>query len=252
MTIADVFFVHQRGLMNSIYIWVANVGSNLAIVAAGFITVDQGWRWVWWWFTIFFGLQLIMFVLFFQETKFAHIETLGGRQGSVSEPQHTQPGLTVDGKDKKQAISGQTSPAIEAASGTERVRKLSTIQMNPAIPRKTYRQRLSLLTISPGPWSHFLRHSYQPFMILFTIPGVLFCSLCYAVLLAWSTVMTAALSIYMIDAPYNFSASDIGLMSLAPFVGNTLGSLVCGPVSDRVALYLSKRNGGIYEVRTNG
>ncbi|KAK3068985.1 hypothetical protein LTR53_013030 [Teratosphaeriaceae sp. CCFEE 6253] len=45
MTISDVFFVHQRGLMNSIYIWTANVGSNLAIVAAGFITVDQGWRW---------------------------------------------------------------------------------------------------------------------------------------------------------------------------------------------------------------
>lgn len=44
MTIADVYFVHQRGLMNAIYIWVANVGSNLAVVAAGFITVDQGWR----------------------------------------------------------------------------------------------------------------------------------------------------------------------------------------------------------------
>lgn len=42
MTIADVFFVHQRGLMNAIYIWVANVGSNLAVVASGFITDDQG------------------------------------------------------------------------------------------------------------------------------------------------------------------------------------------------------------------
>jgi len=42
MTIADVFFVHQRGVMNAIYIWVLNVGSNLAIVAAGFVTVDQG------------------------------------------------------------------------------------------------------------------------------------------------------------------------------------------------------------------
>lgn len=37
MTIADVFFVHQRGKMNAIYIWVLNVGMYLAIVAAGFV-----------------------------------------------------------------------------------------------------------------------------------------------------------------------------------------------------------------------
>ena len=43
MTIADMYYVHQRGRMNSIYIWVANVGSNLAVVASGFITVSQGW-----------------------------------------------------------------------------------------------------------------------------------------------------------------------------------------------------------------
>ena len=38
MTIAEMYFVHQRGMFNAIYVWVANVGSNLAIVAAGFIT----------------------------------------------------------------------------------------------------------------------------------------------------------------------------------------------------------------------
>lgn len=52
--------------MNSIYIWVANVGSNLAVVAAGFITADIGWRWVWWVCAIIFGAQLIMF--FFGES----------------------------------------------------------------------------------------------------------------------------------------------------------------------------------------
>lgn len=47
MTIADVYFVHQRGKMNSIYIWVSNIGGSLAPVAAGYITLTQGWRWVW-------------------------------------------------------------------------------------------------------------------------------------------------------------------------------------------------------------
>lgn len=47
MTVADMFFVHQRGLMNSIYIWTQNFGSNMSMLAAGYITVSQGWRWVW-------------------------------------------------------------------------------------------------------------------------------------------------------------------------------------------------------------
>ena len=47
MTVADVFFVHQRGMMNNIYVWSQNCGAYLAPLAAGYITVSQGWRWVW-------------------------------------------------------------------------------------------------------------------------------------------------------------------------------------------------------------
>ncbi|KAK8200588.1 hypothetical protein M8818_005902 [Zalaria obscura] len=126
-------------------------------------------------------------------------------------------------------------------------RSLSVAHVNANLPRKTYWQKLALFETSPGPWSHFLRHSWQPFALLFLIPGILFCSLCYAILLAWSTVMTTALSTYMLDPPYNFTASQIGLMSLAPFIGSTLGSLVVGPASDYVILQLAKRNNGIYE-----
>lgn len=47
MTIADVYFVHQRGKMNSIYVWFMSMGGSMAPVAAGYITTSQGWRWVW-------------------------------------------------------------------------------------------------------------------------------------------------------------------------------------------------------------
>ena len=66
-------------------------------------------------------------------------------------------------------------------------------------------------------------------------------------MLAWATVMTASLSTYMIIAPYNFTSAEIGLMNLPPFIGATLGSLICGPVSDRLVLRLASRNNGIYE-----
>jgi hypothetical protein len=206
-----------------------------------------------------------MFAFGFEETKFTgqHHETIQGRQGSIVNPgEYTRKSVDV-GDVKGPSGEAEALPEKEMhfppsdsemrrhssqeLTEAEIAHKLSVIHINPDKKRKTYWQRLSLLKTSPGPWSHFLRHSYQPFLILGSIPGVLFCSLTYAVLLAWSTVQTTALSTYMLDPPYNFSASQIGLMSLAPFVGSTLGSIVVGPVSDYVALQLAKRNNGIYE-----
>jgi len=51
----------------------------------------------------------------------------------------------------------------------------------------------------------------------------------------------------MYDPPWNFTSSQIGLMSIPPFLGTTVGSLVLGPVSDWSILYLARRNKGIYE-----
>lgn len=236
MTVADVFFVHQRGLMNTIYVWVNNVGSNLAVVASGFITQNQGWRWVWWWCAIFFGVQFIMFFFGFEETKWGYQSTPG-----LGSPHITSTSEAFDKEDSAHDTESG-SGAKEAAT-----RNLSIVQIDSSIPRKTYWQKLSLLTTTAGPWPHFLRHSYQPFMILVSIPGVFFSSMTYAVLFAFSTVMTTSVSTYMLETPYDFNASQIGLMSLAPFIGSTLGSLIIGPLSDFVALRLSKRNNGIYE-----
>lgn len=244
MTVADLFFVHQRGLMNTIYIWAYNVGSNLAVVASGFITDGQGWRWVWWWCAIFFGVQFLMFFFGFEETKFSVPTVIEGRSGSIPET------AQVDEKkrDEKEVSATPVTPTSDLeAANEEPTRNLSVIQVDSSTPRKTYWQKLSLTQSTPGPWSHFLRHAYQPFMILISIPGVAFSSLTYAIILAFSTVMTTALSTYMLEPPYEFSASQIGLMSLAPFIGQTLGSVIVGPLSDYVVLRLAKRNNGIYE-----
>lgn len=218
LTIADVFFVHQRGVMNAGYVWITQVGSNLAIVAAGFITQNMGWRWVWWWFVIFFGCQVFMMAFGFEETKYGHKDTLDERQGSVVElpPQVKDLSGSDEKVNEKKSIDVHPATDVEEGQMREARRKLSMINIDTTIQRKPYWQRLSFATTSPGNWSEFFRHSWQPFMILFTIPGVAFCSLVYAILLAWQTVQTATLSTIMISDPYNFTAAQIGLMNLAP------------------------------------
>lgn len=199
MTIADIYFVHQRGLKNAIYVWAEQVGGSLAIVAAGFITTNQGWRWVWWWCTIFFGVQFIAFFFAFEESKFVHVETLEGRQGSVS----TVPDISGHIHGDYADVKGSKSPKIDQDSenGVREMRQLNTIQINHDIPRKTYLQKLSLVTVSPGTWPEFFRHTWQPFVILVRIPGVFFCSCVYAIVLAYSTVQTTSLSTIMLDPP---------------------------------------------------
>lgn len=254
MTVSDVFFVHQRGRANSIYVWLANVGGTLGPVIAGFITDDMGWRWVWWLLVLFFGVQFLLMIFGFEESRFTSEEIIEGRRVSVvdekSEPviiagdtkKHSTPA-----KDNSIAPNPHNAEVSAYSNSSIQQRQLSVAHVDKSILRKTYLQRLQVFSPSPGSPSDFLRHSWQPFIILVTIPGVAYCSLVYAVLLGWNTTQSAALSTYMIDPPYNFSATAIGLMNLAPFIGNSLGSLICGPVSDWLVLKLAKGNHGIYE-----
>ena len=156
---------------------------------------------------------------------------------------HTSETVNVKTEKPNDAATSNQDPE----SGAEPFRNLSVIQINPAIPRKTYWQRFSLTSTSAGSFQSFARHAYQPFMILFTIPAVGYMSLVYGVMLAWSTVMTVTLSSYMLGPPWNFTAAQIGLMSLPPFIGSTIGSLICGSLSDWLILYLSRKNNGIFE-----
>jgi MFS family permease len=249
ITVADLFFIHQRGMMNSIYIWTSNTGSSLAPVAAGFITDSLGWRDVWWIIFAIFAALSVVFIFAFQETKFNWMEALQAKD--IDHPSSAESVVVENSDDKAfqdQALQKRSLDRDpEKVQEQYRPRNLSVVVVDSTIRPKTYWQSLAFTTSSKGPWIGFLRHSWQPFFILFTVPGVAYSSCVYAVLLAWSTVMTAALSTYMIDAPYNFSATSIGLMNLAPFIGNTLGSLICGPVSDWMILKLARRNNGIYE-----
>lgn len=118
---------------------------------------------------------------------------------------------------------------------------------NPSILLKTYRQRMVLVTPTRGSSKSFLRHTYQPFILLFTIPAVTFTALQYGFLLAWLSVLATTEATYFAYPPYNFSSIGIGLLSLPAFIGATLGGVYGGPLSDWSIIYFTKRNNGIYE-----
>ena len=249
MTVADVYFVHQRGLMNSIYVWMMTFGSNLAPLAGGYVVDAQGWRWVWWWMAIWIGVGLVAFVFLYEETKFTPAETIDG----LEPPQV----MTADANRKQPPVEDVKAAGAASSSDLEKdtEKDAAMIAATPgcthwidySIPKRTYGQMLVPWTNSPSSLLHLARHAYQPFLLLASIPAVFYVALVYGAMTASSTVTVTTLSSYMAEAPYNFGPSGIGLMGLPPFIGTSLGTMVCGPLSDRLVLYLSKRNKGVFE-----
>lgn len=224
MTIANVFFVHQRGRFNTMYIWVWQVSVSIGPMIAGYITKGQGWRWVWWWNAICFGLYSVAAFFGYEETKYIP---------SVSSP--TQ---------QSKATAAPKFTDDEGASSHEFVRNV-----NNAIPKRTYRQKLALTTKTQteGGMKQFLRHMYQPMILLTTVPAVIYTALCYGILVALQDVMSTTFSLLMTKPPYNFGPDQIGLMNMPKLIGSTLGSLLVGPMSDVLILRLARRNNGIFE-----
>jgi MFS family permease len=243
MTVADVFFVHQRGLMNTIYVWMSSIGGSLAPLAAGYITVSQGWRWVWWWMAIFFGVALIAFLFLYEETKYAKVDHVVINSFDVKNSTMDMFQEMKDEESKGMRSDLKDRTAADHHQGWQ----VAKVEINTTIPMKSYWQRLALWSTSPGPFLLFARHSWQPFVILFTFPAVFFMSLVYGTTLAASTVMITTLSSWMAEPPYNFNSAQIGLMSLPSWIGTTLGALICGPVSDWIILNFAERNNGTYE-----
>ncbi|KAH8703777.1 major facilitator superfamily domain-containing protein [Talaromyces proteolyticus] len=244
MTVVDIFFVHQRGRMNAIFIWTVQIGASLGPLAAGYVTVSQGWRWVWWWNVVFFGICIILFAFFYEETKYIPHVLGTNNEGDAVVSQTTQ---RKGDTEIKCTNTTSVSCAVEDPKADYHPQPKTSIVINPNIPMRSYRQRLSLATSLPGEWKAFARHAWQPFIILVTFPGVLFVALVYGILIALQNALSTTMSSLMTEPPYNFSANQIGLMNLPLFIGVTIGSLLVGPLSDRWIVLCARRNGGIYE-----
>ncbi|VUC35053.1 unnamed protein product [Clonostachys rosea] len=257
MTIADVFFVHQRGSLNSIYVWLWKVAAPLGSLLAGYVSLSRGWRWVWWGNAIFIGALALIVAFLYEETKFIpeHGSDASSPQavesGEAFEPEKSaKSGSDVQLGDGIQAkLDANTSTGIEE-KGT--VINLHEIQVDRSIPEKTYLEKLSLTggVSSDASLKSFTRHMYQPFILLGTIPAVAFTALVYGILIALGDVISTSISTYMKKPPYNFNSAQIGLMSLPKIIGVTIGCVVGGPLSDWLVVFLSRRNKGVYEPET--
>ncbi|KAK2035601.1 MFS general substrate transporter [Colletotrichum zoysiae] len=226
MTIADLFFVHQRGSANGLYFIAVMTGSFLTPLAAGTQAATQGWRRSYYSLAIALTILSVLFVFLYEETKYTPATT-GERQST----EFSSPDCESD--------------ILKVKRATECSYELNRVQSHaaPSVRMNTYRQRMRLLSTTPESLSQLF---ILPLHVI-TLPHIMFTALQFASGVCWLVLYMSVVSVVFSAPPYSFNTQSVALMTLGPFVGNIFSSLYGGPFADWVVMRLSKRNGWLYE-----
>ncbi|PHH93369.1 hypothetical protein CDD83_5923 [Cordyceps sp. RAO-2017] len=214
MSIRDMFFVHQRGSANGLYLIAIAAGAFLAPMAAGIHASISGWRSSYFLLGYFMIILLVLFILTFEETKY------------VPAPSGTT-------KDYYGADSKLGSIEYEASVRDK-------IRQRPPFPRYL---RLQLITrTNESLWKTF----FYPIHAIW-YPHIIFTYLEFASGVCWFVVVSSIAAIVFARPPYSFNPAQVGLMFGGPLIGSLIGSLYGGLLVDWAIIRFAIRNKGIFE-----
>ncbi|KAK4550017.1 hypothetical protein LTR36_002984 [Oleoguttula mirabilis] len=227
--IADLFYVHQRGLFTSIMSFTLAAVSNLTSVICGPITNNLGWHYLFHILVACLGFQLLLVLFFVPETAY---------ERDVS--------LEID-ETATEAVMTEKLPSVSEKDTEIAHLETTRTQSSAGLPpqKKTFWQELAIFT---G------RHSDENIFTLIAAPILV--NLNVAAL--WMVVMTGAVSSFYVSQsfvaaqiffypPYNLTAAGVGYLFVGPFLGGLLGSAVLAVMMDPLILFCTKRNRGVYE-----
>ncbi|KAJ9610535.1 hypothetical protein H2200_005312 [Cladophialophora chaetospira] len=211
-TITDIFFLHDRGARVSMYGLSVLGGNELGPMLSAFIIQSLQIKWAFYIVAIFIGFNLLFMFFGMPETKFSGERPSIIVSGSIDTPE--KPG----------------SQHVETAE---------------CKMKRSYVSELAFWGSSDPNvklWKVFLR----PWVLL-AYPTVLWSCFIYGLALSWNVILGSTIAQLFAPPPYLFDSSAQGLIFLSPFIGSLVGTYFCGPLSDAIANYYTKKNHGIRE-----
>ncbi|KAH6959805.1 major facilitator superfamily domain-containing protein [Ilyonectria sp. MPI-CAGE-AT-0026] len=221
LCVFDIFYAQERGTMIAVTLLGQELGVVLGVATGGKVTDDLGWRWVVLTTILVVGISLVCFAVGFEESlfpRFLFARTAG-----------------LDGEAK-------SSPAV---SKTVSATASDTNALPEKFPKRSYLQSLRLWSYYPEDKTTFWTYMQRPF-IIFTFPNVLVAGAIFAFGCNAGVVSFTTVAVIMMDEPYLWSNTMAGFMFLSGIIGSILG-WATGAASDRLVLYLARRNGGVKE-----
>ncbi|KAJ5552706.1 hypothetical protein N7494_002084 [Penicillium frequentans] len=212
--IGDLFFVHERGLYISIVSLLLGGVSNFSSVICGPITVHLGWKYLFNLLIVFEGVHLLLQFLYVPETQHRRATPM---------------------------MTSISSSPKESAVGIEDIETFRPTFS----PKKPWTQELHIFTGS---------YTSTNFFLLLCVPLLA----CLNLSVLWSILISGYfLSLYVATAyllsqiftapPYLLTSSGVGYLSLGPFIGGLLASVLASIFNDSIARKCSQKNNGYYE-----
>ncbi|KAJ5494933.1 MFS transporter [Penicillium diatomitis] len=221
LTIADIFFVHERGAMMVIYTCMLSAGTSLGALVAGFITVNHSWRTFFWLSCALTGATCVMIFFFFPETTYQ-------RSSLNPPPDVVGPGPEKTSSEEAEYADDETSQASIVVGSRPSFSKILATW-----PTKSF--------TSEPLWKLSLRP-----IVLIVLPSALWASLVMSVSIGFLIAMASNISTAF-SSTYHFTTWQIGLSMIAGLVGSVVAIWFGGPLSDIIADHLTRLNGGLRE-----
>ncbi|KAH7884237.1 major facilitator superfamily domain-containing protein [Phlebopus sp. FC_14] len=218
VSIADVFFAHERGTYIGVYTLFLFGSNYFAPLIAGFIYDGQGWHWVMYWAAIINFGSLIVLFFFMEETNFVRTNSEAAEA------------VDFNSSEEKDDKSSSASPSPGELVGTP----------------KSFLQRLALFNGRYASNKMLFTMAYRP-VVLLRFPVIFWAGFQYGTCLVWYNVLNATCSLILSNPPYNFRASFVGLSYVGPLIGMLLGTFYSGWVGDRFAVQYARRSRGYRE-----
>ncbi|KAJ6446314.1 putative MFS-type transporter [Purpureocillium lavendulum] len=217
ISIADIFYLHERGSIMSAYTCFLSVGVAAGIIISGLITISHPWRTIYEVGSALVGFVLLLAVFTFPETAYPRQQSGSQRDSPPSA--------------EKLAATCSTSGYVETAK-------------KPELKRESYLRSLRLFrgTLTD---ENLLKMVIRPFGLIM-LPPVLWAALVQAATIGFLVAVTSNVDPAFEEA-YHFKPYQVGLCFFSAVIGSLLGLPAGGLLGDKVAAYLTKRNGGIRE-----
>jgi MFS family permease len=160
-TVNDLYFLHERGHMMSIYMNSISGGNTIGPLICGFVVQNIGWRWHKWIAVIFTAVNFLAVLFFVPETRYERDASKAFAEASVS------------GMSSKEVISSDDEGKLASSDDEAKVEKAifhvaKEVSGEAPVPKKTYIQQLSLWSGVPRDSSIF-EMFIRPFPLVSTI-----------------------------------------------------------------------------------
>ncbi|EJD46874.1 MFS general substrate transporter [Auricularia subglabra TFB-10046 SS5] len=238
-TVADLFFVHERGLWISIWSFALLGGINLVYIVNGFLIQNVSWRVCFVIEGALFAVLLVLTILFVPETAYVRKEVSTLSEETPSSDM-VEPVAIENTKEKEGTASNAGSSDIEL--------------QQPSPPQSQFTTKQFLQSLKPWTGERYTETSFltlaiRPFSLV-PSPIVLWGTLIYGTTQCWLVLLSVSISL-LFSTPqfgYNFGAGAVGLISgVGPLIASFLGNAITGPLSDWSVTRLARMNGGVYE-----